>query len=103
MKQNPFTPPTAPVADVAPSLRRLSWALALRIWWSFEWRSAVHGFVGGFVFGALAGAIAGASGHLDKARVAGGTAGYVTGILCSLPALKQAIEKHSRNLAALRI
>lgn len=100
MERNPYSAPTSPVADVRlTSSLEITWPKALAVWWSFVWRSTLYGFVGGAVLGGVAGAVLGASGHLDKARVAGMLAGYLAGVGLSIPALKQALEKHLPDLA----
>lgn len=100
MDRNPYSSPTAVVADEpAPAKREIAWPQALAVWWSFIWRSSIYGFVGGAVLGGVAGGVMGATGHPDKARVAGTLAGYVAGIALSTLALKQALQKHLTNLS----
>ena len=72
----------------------------MAVWWSFVWRSMVYGFVGGAVFGAITGAIAGATGHVDKAAPYARIVGGIAGLLLSMLAMKQALQKHQARLAA---
>ena len=99
MESNPFSSPSARVADVPQGPRHdITWPKTMAVWWSFIWRSAVYGAIGGFILGAIAGGVAGATGHLDKARVAGMLAGYIAGLVGSVFALKQALQKHQEGL-----
>lgn len=60
----------------------------------------MYGAVAGFLAGAIVGAIFGALGRLDLAKIGGGIAGYIAGLVLTALALKQALQVHLQRLTA---
>ena len=67
----------------------------LPVWWSFFWRWLVGSMVAGFFLGALAGGLSAVIvGNLSYSGIAGAIAGWVSGLLLSIWALRASINKH---------
>ena len=84
MDTNPYKSPAARVADLDVG-RDVTWARAMKVWWSLAWRGLLFGglagFAGGFVMGIIGG-LAGAKAETVSllGTLAGGLAAVPVGI-----------------------
>jgi hypothetical protein len=76
----------------------LQWREAMPVWWSILWRATFYGVVGGHFLGDAARIIAIATGHSDIAGTSGRVANWFAALLCSIGAVKEALQIHVGRL-----
>jgi hypothetical protein len=102
MSNTPYAAPQSHVADI--EVREgleVSWARALRVWWSITWRTVVFGMLIGFVVGVIAG-IGGAAAGIPANQVQGISSlfGVIIGVFISMWAVRKAL---TRSFSEFRI
>lgn len=71
----------------------ITWALALRVWWSFTWRGLLLGILAGAGVGAFAGIILGAMGMVGQIAVFAQYLGMIVGIIAGVWVVKMVLSK----------
>ena len=80
--------------------RSPSWGIVLRVWWLFIWRSSAMAIAAGAVLGiaiGFAGTVLGVDPHLRA--MLSGAAGFASGLLCSVVAIRMALQNRYDGFA----
>ena len=83
----------------APAELEVTWQRALRVWWSYTWRTLVFSILLGIVLGATAGIALGAMGKAHLARRAGETLGQLGTIPVSLLVMRMVLRKQFKEFS----
>lgn len=79
-------------------MAKVSWAIAIRLWWWWAWRSVLLSFAAGFVAGFVMGFVMGLLGISNQViSIAAAAAGGVLGFIISIALFRAMLGKEFKD------